>query len=104
MTADDGAAAIALLKDPHLLDHVLSDLEKCGVVGEETNKRLLYLVAVSRKLEDPLSAIVLSQSGAGKSGLTETIGRLCPPEDVALLRRRRDWKGCGIPRLGGNSC
>ena len=58
-----------------------------GYVGEETNKRLLYLVAVSRKLEDPLSAIVLSQSGAGKSGLTEVIERLCPPEDVVLLTR-----------------
>ena len=56
-------------------------------MGEETNKRLLYLVAVSRKLEDPLSAIVLSQSGAGKSGLTEVIERLCPPEDVVLHTR-----------------
>jgi hypothetical protein len=56
-------------------------------VGEDVNKRLLYLVAVSRKLPDPLSAIVLSQSGAGKSGLTEVIERLCPPEDVVLLTR-----------------
>jgi DNA-binding transcriptional ArsR family regulator len=30
---------------------------------------------------------VLSQSGAGKSGLTEVIERLCPPEDVVLLTR-----------------
>jgi hypothetical protein len=44
-------------------------------------------VAVSRKLEDPLSAIVFSQSGAGKSGLTEVIERLTPPEDVVLLTR-----------------
>jgi hypothetical protein len=58
-----------------------------GYVGEETNKRLLYLVAVSRKLDDPLSAIVLSQSGAGKSGITEVIERLTPPEDVVLLTR-----------------
>jgi hypothetical protein len=42
---------------------------------------------VSRKLEDPLSAIVMSQSGAGKSGLTEVIERLTPPEDVVLLTR-----------------
>jgi Mn-dependent DtxR family transcriptional regulator len=56
-------------------------------VGEETNKRLLYLVAVSRKLDDPLSAIVMSQSGAGKSGLTEVIEKLTPAEDVVLLTR-----------------
>lgn len=53
-------------------------------MGEETNKRLLYLVAISRKQEDPLSAIVLSQSGTGKSGITEVIERVTPPEDVAL--------------------
>ena len=63
------------------------DIDSLGYVGEDTNKRLLYLVAVSRKLDDPLSAIVLSQSGAGKSGLTEVIEKLCPPEDVVLLTR-----------------
>ena len=47
----------------------------------------LYLVAISRKLPDPLSAVILSQSGAGKSGLTEVIERLTPPEDVVLLTR-----------------
>ena len=30
---------------------------------------------------------MLSQSGAGKSGLTEVIEKLCPPEDVVLLTR-----------------
>jgi energy-coupling factor transporter ATP-binding protein EcfA2 len=67
---------------------VAKDIDALGYVGEDVNKRLLYLVAVSRKLEDPLSAIVLSQSGAGKSGLTEVIEKLSPPEDVVLLTRR----------------
>jgi DNA-binding transcriptional ArsR family regulator len=79
--------ALAFLRRRDLLDLVAQDLDALGYVGEETNKRLLYLVAVSRKLDDPLSAIVLSQSGAGKSGLTEVIERLCPPEDVVLLTR-----------------
>jgi DNA primase len=79
--------ALSFLRRRDLLDQVAKDLDALGFVGEETNKRLLYLVAVSRKLEDPLSAIVLSQSGAGKSGLTEVIEKLCPPEDVVLLTR-----------------
>ena len=87
MTDAERAEALALLKRADLLDQVASDVDALGYVGEETNKRLLYLVAVSRKLDDPLSAIVLSQSGAGKSGLTEVIERLCPPEDVVLLTR-----------------
>jgi 5S rRNA maturation endonuclease (ribonuclease M5) len=87
MTEAERAEALALLKRRDLLDQVARDIDLLGFVGEETNKRLLYLVAISRKLLDPLSAIVLSQSGAGKSGLTEVIERLCPPEDVVLLTR-----------------
>jgi len=87
MTEAERAEALAFLRRPDLLDQVGSDVDALGFVGEDTNKRLLYLVAVSRKLEDPLSAIVMSQSGAGKSGLTEVIERLCPPEDVVLLTR-----------------
>ena len=87
MSAGEREEALAFLKRPDLLDQAARDIDALGYVGEETNKRLLYLVAVSRKLEDPLSAIVLSQSGAGKSGLTEVIERLSPPEDVVLLTR-----------------
>jgi DNA primase len=87
ISESERAEALSFLRRTDLLDQVARDLDALGFVGEETNKRLLYLVAVSRKLEDPLSAIVLSQSGAGKSGLTEVIERLCPPEDVVLLTR-----------------
>jgi DNA primase len=79
--------ALAFLRRPDLLDQVARDIDALGFVGEATNTRLLYLVAISRKLADPLSAIVLSQSGAGKSGLTEVLERLTPPEDVILLTR-----------------
>ncbi len=87
MSESERAEATAFLRRPDFLDQVAADIDALGYVGEETNKRLLYLVAVSRKLEDPLSAIVLSQSGAGMSGLTEAFERLCPPEDVVLLTR-----------------
>ena len=87
MSEGERQEALALLRREDLLDQVAKDIDALGYVGEDVNKRLLYLVAVSRKLDDPLSAIVLSQSGAGKSGLTEVIERLCPPEDVVLLTR-----------------
>jgi hypothetical protein len=87
MTDEERAEALALLRRSDLLEQVSRDIDTLGYVGEETNKRLLYLVAVSRKLDDPLSALILSQSGAGKSGLTEVIEKLCPPEDVVLLTR-----------------
>ncbi len=87
ISESERAEALVFLRRPDLLAQVAADVDALGYVGEDTNKRLLYLVAVSRKLEDPLSAIVLSQSGAGKSGLTEVIERLTPPEDVVLLTR-----------------
>jgi len=87
MSESDRAEALAFLKRPDLLDQVAADIDALGYVGEDTNKRLLYFVAISRKLEDPLSAVILSQSGAGKSGITEVIERLTPPEDVVLFTR-----------------
>jgi len=87
MTGSERAEALALLRRPDLLDQVSRDIDSLGYVGEQTLMRLLYLVAISRKLDDPCSAIVLSQSGAGKSGATEVIEKLCPPEDVVLLTR-----------------
>lgn len=87
MTEAERTEALAFLQRRDLLDQVARDIDALGFVGEATNTRLLYLVAISRKLSDPLSAIVLSQSGAGKSGLTEVLERLTPPEDVVLLTR-----------------
>ena len=87
MTDTERAEALAFLRRRDLLDQAAKDVDALGFVGEDTNKRLLYLVAISRKLPDPLSAIVLSQSGAGKSGITEVIEKLTPPEDVVLFTR-----------------
>jgi DNA primase catalytic core len=80
MTAEDRAAALELLRDPRLLDRVLEDFEKCGIVGEETNKRVCYLAAVSRLLEKPLAIVVQSASSAGKSSLMEVVIKFTPRE------------------------
>ena len=87
LTGSERGEALAFLRQKALLDQVAEDIDALGYVGEETNKKLLYLVAISRKLDDPLSAVILSQSGAGKSGLTEVIEELTPPEDVVFLTR-----------------
>jgi DNA primase len=87
MTEAERAQALAYLKRKDLLDQIARDVDTLGYVGEDTNTRLLYLVAVSRKLADPLSAVILSQSGAGKSGASDAIERLTPPEDVVFVTR-----------------
>jgi DNA primase catalytic core len=80
MTAEEKSAALELLRDPRLLERVLEDFEKCGVVGEETNKRIAYLAAVSRLLEKPLAIVVQSASSAGKSSLMEAVLDFMPEE------------------------
>ena len=56
-----------------LLDRILEDFERCGVVGEETNKLVGYLAAVSR------------QSGSAAGG----------DRAVELRRRQKLADGCG---------
>jgi len=76
------AAALALLQSPDLLERILADFERCGVVGEATNKLTGYLAATSRKLEQPLAVVVQSSSAAGKSSLMEAVLAMLPPEEV----------------------
>ncbi len=81
MTAAERAAALDLLRAPDLLARILEDFAACGVVGEETNKLVGYLAAVSRKLANPLAIIVQSTSAAGKSALMEAVLAFVPPEE-----------------------
>jgi DNA primase catalytic core len=80
LSAEEKAAALELLRDPRLLDRVLEDFDRCGVVGEETNKRIAYLAGVSRLLEKPLAIVVQSSSSAGKSSLMEAVLDFMPEE------------------------
>jgi hypothetical protein len=79
--------ALELLRSPELLERILKDFEELGVVGEEANKLAGYLVATSRKLDDPLSMLILSRSAAGKSTLADALSLLTPPEEVVRLTR-----------------
>lgn len=77
----DRAEAMAFLKCPNLVDRILEDYQRCGLVGEETNKLVAYLAAVSRKLEKPLAVMIQSTSAAGKSALMETTLGFVPQEE-----------------------
>jgi DNA primase catalytic core len=78
---DEREQALALLKSPDLMQRILDDFHTAGVVGEETNKLVGYLAAVSRKLDKPLAIIIQSTSAAGKSSLMDAILNLMPEEE-----------------------
>ena len=85
MTEDERQEAEEFGESPDLKDRILKDFEECGLVGEESNKFLCYLAAVSRKMEDPVSVLILASSGAGKTKLQDTALLFCPPEDLVKL-------------------
>ncbi len=82
--------AMTFLKNSNLFDEILTDLEIVGVTGEETNKLVGYLAAISRKLDDPLSVLIQSRSAAGKSTLQDAIISLVPDEDYVKYTRITD--------------
>lgn len=90
LSEQDRAAALALLRDPTLLDRIDADLSTLGVAGETLNKQLCYLASISRKLDDPLSLLIQSRSAAGKSTLQHAVLSLVPDEDKVFYTRMTD--------------
>jgi DNA primase catalytic core len=90
LTEEEKTLGLSLLKDPQIFERIVTDMETLGYVGEEVNKKLLYLAASSRILDDPISVLILSQSSAGKSYLVDTVKRLIPEEDVVSVTSLSD--------------
>jgi DNA primase len=87
MTDDERAVAVANLSRPGLMARLKDDLTAMGVVGEDTNKQMVYLIGTSRKMEKPLAGTILSTSGSGKSSMLHVVGQLMPPEEVVSYSR-----------------
>jgi DNA primase catalytic core len=87
MSPREKEEALALLKDPKLLDRVLADLERLGCVGEREALALGYLGVVSRLLDKPLGLLILARSGAGKSTVQDAVCDLVPEESLVKYTR-----------------
>jgi DNA primase len=75
--------AIDFLSGEKLLRRTNELIAQTGVVGERTNRLLLWLTFTSRLRERPLHVICLGASGTGKTYLQEKIADLIP-EDQKL--------------------
>ena len=69
------------LSSPNLMARTKEDIGKAGVIGEEMNRLLEYLIFTSRKRDNPLHVISLGSSGNGKTHLQEKVAELIPEED-----------------------
>ncbi|HZI25540.1 MAG TPA: hypothetical protein VFD46_10695 [Chryseolinea sp.] len=81
LTEDEEQQARLYLSAPNLMDRTKEDIGKAGVIGEENNRLLMYLIFTSRKRENPLHVISLGSSGIGKTHLQEKVSALIPEED-----------------------
>jgi hypothetical protein len=77
--------AETFLKQQQLLKVTNDCIGKSGVIGEEVNRLIMYLVFTSRKTMRPLHIISFGSSGVGKSHLQEKVGELIPKEDKIEL-------------------
>ena len=73
--------AISYLKSRNLMERTGRDITATGLVGEENNSLLMYLVFTSRLREQPLHVISLGASGTGKTYLQEKVSELIPEQD-----------------------
>lgn len=81
LTEKERTAAEEFLKTENLLEKTNELIGKSGMIGEENNRLLMYIIFTSRKLSHPLHIISLGSSGTGKTHLQEKVSELIPDED-----------------------
>lgn len=90
LTPGEIKGGMELLQSPDLFDRIVEDLSLLGYVGEDLNKKLVYLCATSRKMEHPISVLLVSQSASGKSYLIDTVKKLMPPDETESITTLSD--------------
>jgi len=81
LTKKEVRVAQTFLEEPNLLESTNELIGKSGVVGEEINRQVMYLIFTQRKQQQPLHVISLGSSGTGKTHLQEKVGELIPEEE-----------------------
>jgi len=81
LTATEKKEALNFLKTKNLLEKTNELIGKSGVIGEQINRLLMYLIFTSRKTNNPLHCISLGSSGTGKTHLQSKVAELIPQID-----------------------
>ena len=81
LSNDERKAAETFLQSENSLERTNELIGQSGVVGEEVNRLIMFLIFTSRKRSQPLHIVSLGSSGTGKTHLQEKVGELIPEED-----------------------
>jgi DNA-binding HxlR family transcriptional regulator len=78
---EEARKARAFLKRKNLLDGLIENLNKTGILGEDENAAILFLALASYKFSNPFSVICLAKSGIGKSYILQKLSE-CMPQNA----------------------
>lgn len=81
LTPTEREEATAFSSEKDLLKRTNELIGKSGVIGEEKNRMRMFIIFLTRLMENPLHIISFGSSGAGKSHLQEKVAELIPEED-----------------------
>lgn len=81
LSEEERKESLELLESENLLERTNQLIGQSGMIGEEVNRLIMYLIFTSRKRNHPLHVVSLGSSGTGKTHLQESIGNLIPEEE-----------------------
>jgi energy-coupling factor transporter ATP-binding protein EcfA2 len=90
MNEESKKKCVSFLRTPHLIRNINTLIGKAGVVGEETNRIFLLIVASSYLMKESMHALIQGSSGSGKTRLLKIISSLIPGEDKFSFTRVTD--------------
>lgn len=84
LSATEKQEALNLLQSPDLMNQISNLLQLSGLINEEDNGLLLFLIFLTRDFDHPLHALIHGSSGSGKTNLLKTVVNCVPDESVHI--------------------
>lgn len=81
LTAFRKEELLKTLKREDLLTHINHLIGQTGIIGEEKNRLIMWIVFTSRLMANPLHIVCLGASGTGKTYLQERVAELFAKEE-----------------------
>jgi DNA primase len=90
MNEESKKKCLDFLHKPGLIKNINALIGKAGVVGEETNRIFLFVVASSYMMKETMHILIQGSSGSGKTRLLKVISSFIPMEDRFSFTRVTD--------------
>lgn len=78
--------AIKFLQSDKLMHKIKCAIDRQGVIGEDKNKLILYLIYTSRLMRKPISCIIKGPSSSGKTYIMNKVLSLVPNEGYISIQ------------------